>query len=212
MTMGSVSPRRGFRIFFDMFNQIDAGSAKRAHAGLGIGLALVGSVVEMHGGRVQAHSAGLGAGSEFTVRLPALAKAPPRAPAVAVAKREENGRSLRILLVEDNIDAGDTLSMLLRLKGHEVLLVRSGRTALEAGPAFRPEVVLCDIGLPGIDGYEVARGLRALPQFNGVLMCALTGYTPSEADQERPQQAGFSHHLIKPLSFDKLLELLETVH
>ena len=113
------------------------------------------------------------------------------------------------MIVEDNIDSGDTLSMLLRLEGHEVLLARSGITALEAGPAFRPEVVLCDIGLPGIDGYEVARRLRALPQFEGVTMCALTGFTPSEADRDRPQQAGFNHHFIKPVSFEKLLKLLK---
>ena len=102
--------------------------------------------------------------------------------------------------------------MLLRLEGHEVLLVRSGITALEAGPGFHPEVVLCDIGLPGIDGYEVARGLRALPQFDDVMMCALTGFTPSEADRDRPQQAGFSHHFVKPLAFGKLMELLATVN
>ena len=104
----------------------------------------VGSVVEMHGGRVQAHSSGLGKGSEFIVRLPALANAPMRVSEPADLNSNEKGRSLRILIVEDNIDSGDTLSMLLRLEGHDVLLMRSGITALEAGPAFRPEVVLCD--------------------------------------------------------------------
>ncbi len=166
----------------------------------------------MHGGRVQAHSAGLGKGSEFTVRLPALASGPVRATEAAAVKRKEIGRSLRILIVEDNIDSGDTLSMLLRLKGHDVLLVRSGITAVEAGPAFSPEVVLCDIGLPGMDGYEVARALCALPEMDGVTMCALTGFTPSEADRDRPQQAGFNHHFIKPISLDKLLEFLEAVN
>ena len=130
---------------------------------------------------------------------------------IATVPRKENGRSLRILIVEDNIDSGDTLSTLLRLRGHDVMLVRSGTTAVEIGPAYRPEVVLCDIGLPGIDGYEVARHFRALPEFANILMCALTGFTPSEADRDRPRQAGFNHHLIKPLSLDKLLGLLKSV-
>ena len=103
------------------------------------------------------------------------------------------------------------LSMLLRLDGHEVLLVRSGDIAVEVGPAFQPDVVLCDIGLPGIDGYEVAKRFRAIPQFERVLMCALTGFTPSEADRDRPRQAGFNHHLIKPVALGKLLAILKTV-
>jgi CheY-like chemotaxis protein len=124
----------------------------------------------------------------------------------------DKGRSLRILIVEDNIDSGDTLSMLLRLEGHDVLLTRSGIAALETGPPFRPQVVLCDIGLPGMDGYEVARELRALPHFDDVLMCALTGFTPSDADRDRPQQAGFNHHFIKPLKMDTLMKILKTVN
>jgi CheY-like chemotaxis protein len=116
------------------------------------------------------------------------------------------------LIVEDNIDSGDTLSSLLRLDGHDVLLVRSGIAALETGPAFRPEVVLCDIGLPGIDGYEVAMRLRALPHFEGVTMCALTGFMPSEADRDRPQRAGFNHYFVKPIQLDKLLSVLEAVN
>ena len=146
---------------FEMFSQIDGINKPRSHAGLGIGLALVGAVVEMHGGSVQARSAGLGEGSDFTVRLPALANAPPRVSKAVCTKPKEKGRPLRILIVEDNIDSGDTLSTLFQLEGHDVLLARSGLSALETGPAFRPEVVLCDIGLPGIDGYEVARRLRA---------------------------------------------------
>jgi CheY-like chemotaxis protein len=175
-------------------------------------LALVGSVVEMHGGRVQAHSSGLGTGSEFIVRLPALQNAPESGSKPADLNCNDKGRSLRILIVEDNIDSGDTLSMLLRLEGHDVLLARSGMTALETGPAFRPQVVICDIGLPGMDGYEVARELRTLPHFDDVLMCALTGFTPSEADRDRPQQAGFNHYFIKPLKLDTLMKVLETVN
>jgi PAS domain S-box-containing protein len=197
---------------FEMFSQIDAINKPRSHAGLGIGLALVGAVVEMHGGSVQARSAGLGEGSDFTVRLPALANAPARASKADAAKPKERGRPLRILIVEDNIDSGDTLSTLLRFEGHDVLLARSGVSALETGPAFCPEVVLCDIGLPGIDGYEVASRLRALPHFEGVAMYALTGFMPNEADCDRPQRAGFNHYFVKPIQLDKLLKLLEAVN
>jgi PAS domain S-box-containing protein len=194
---------------FEIFGQIDTGT-KRSHAGLGIGLALVASIIEMHGGRVQAQSAGLGEGSEFTVRLPVLAEQPAKRPAVAKLKPAVKEEPLQILIVEDNIDSGDTLAMLLRLEGHEVLLVRSGSMAIEAAPAFSPDVVLCDIGLPGVDGYEVARALRAMPQFKTTLLCALTGFTPSAADRDRPRPSGFDHHFVKPLALDKLLEILKT--
>jgi CheY-like chemotaxis protein/two-component sensor histidine kinase len=197
---------------FEMFSQIDAINKPRSHAGLGIGLALVGAVVEMHGGSVQARSAGLGEGSDFTVRLPALASAPARVWKPAPTKPKERRRPLRILIVEDNIDSGDTLSTLLRLEGHDVLLARSGVAALETGPSFRPEVVLCDIGLPGIDGYEVARRLRSLPHFEGVAMYALTGFMPSEADRGRPQRAGFNDYFVKPVQLDRLLKILEAVN
>ena len=105
----------------------------------------------------------------------------------------------------------DSLSMLLRLYGHEVRVARTGPTALEMAAAFRPDVVLLDIGLPGMDGYQVARRLRAKPEFKGVMLCALTGYTPSEADRQRPQQAGFDHYFVKPVSLEKLLGLLRTL-
>ena len=196
---------------FEMFSQIDAINKPRSHAGLGIGLALVATVVEMHGGSVQTRSAGLGKGSDFTVRLPALGSAPARLSKAASTKPRKSGRPLRILIVEDNIDSGDTLSSLLRLDGHEVLLARSGDTALEIGPAFRPEAVLCDIGLPGIDGYEVAQRLRTLPHFKKVTMCALTGFMPSETDRDRPQRAGFNHYLVKPIALDTLFKLLEVI-
>jgi CheY-like chemotaxis protein len=91
-----------------------------------------------------------------------------------------------------------------------VLLARSGVSAVEAAPEYSPDVVLCDLGLPGIDGYEVAHALRAMPQFKSTLLCALTGFTPSEADRDRPQQAGFDHHFVKPLALDRLLEILNT--
>ena len=115
----------------------------------------------------------------------------------------------RVLVVEDNIDSGDSLSLLLRLHGHEVLVARTGPSALEVAPAFRPNVVLCDIGLPGMDGYQVAQRLREKPEFKEVLLCALTGWTPSEADSDRPHRAGFDHHFVKPVDLKKLLEVLD---
>jgi two-component system CheB/CheR fusion protein len=112
------------------------------------------------------------------------------------------------LIIEDNVDAGDSLSLLLRLDGYEVLVARSGPTALDVAPAFQPHVVLLDIGLPGMDGYQVAERLRGLPEFKSVLLCALTGHTPSGADEDRPQQAGFDHHFVKPVNLKKLSALL----
>jgi CheY-like chemotaxis protein len=174
---------------FGLFTQVD-GSLNRSHGGLGIGLALVRTLVEMQGGRVTAASGGLGTGSEFAVKLPALdgAAAPPMATTLEASGRL--GNSLRVLVVEDNVDAGDSLSMLLRLHGHQVLVARTGPSALQMAAAFRPSLVLLDIGLPGMDGYEVARRLRADPGFAGVTLCALTGYTPTEADRLKPNRAG----------------------
>jgi CheY-like chemotaxis protein len=103
------------------------------------------------------------------------------------------------------------LSMLLRLYGHEVLVARTGPTALEVAAGFRPALVLCDIGLPGMDGYEVARRMRTDPALSGATLCALTGYTPSDADKQRPQQGGFDHHFVKPISLEVLLTLLKSL-
>ncbi len=110
-----------------------------------------------------------------------------------------------------DIDAGDSLSMFLRLHGHEALVARTGPTALELASVFHPALVLLDIGLPGMDGYEVARRLRADGSLTGMTLCALTGYTPSEADRLRPQQAGFDRHFVKPLDLDLLLALLKSL-
>ena len=116
-----------------------------------------------------------------------------------------------MLVVEDNVDAADSLSMLLRLYGHDVQVARTGPTALEMASASRPDVVLLDIGLPGMDGYQVARHLRERPEFQGVMLCALTGYTPSDADRLRHQESGFDHYFVKPVSLEKLTELFEKV-
>jgi CheY-like chemotaxis protein len=196
---------------FELFTQVDH-TLSRSHGGLGVGLALVRTLVEMHDGRVQAYSAGLNRGSEFTVILPALPSVPDGETKVVLLQRARPiGPSLRVLVVEDNVDAGDSLSLLLRLYGHDVLVARTGPSALEVASAFKPNVVLLDIGLPGMDGFQVAERLRAKPEFKNVLLCALTGFTPSEADRDRPQKTGFDHHFVKPVSTEQLLEVFKGV-
>jgi CheY-like chemotaxis protein/two-component sensor histidine kinase len=204
-----MSPEMLPRIF-DLFTQVDH-TLSRSHGGLGVGLALVRTLVEMHDGRVQAYSAGLNEGSEFTVILPVLSTVPEHVPQAVLERARPTGPSLRVLVVEDNVDAGDSLSLLLRLYGHEVLVARTGPSALQVASAFQPNLVLLDIGLPGMDGYQVAERLRERPEFKNVFLCALTGFTPSEADRDRPQQAGFDHHFVKPVSSKQLLELFEVV-
>ncbi len=195
---------------FELFTQVD-GSLGRSYGGLGIGLALARNLVEMHEGRLQASSAGLGKGCEFSVKLPLLLEPPMREAKVVLEPGPNAGRSVHVLIVEDSVDAADSLSLLLRLYGHEVRVAHSGPTALEMAAADRPDMVLLDIGLPGMDGYQVARRLRERPEFKDVMMCALTGYTPSEADHQRQQETGFDHYFVKPLDLTKLLELIERV-
>jgi two-component system CheB/CheR fusion protein len=194
---------------FELFTQVD-GSLGRSYGGLGIGLALARNLIEMHDGRLQASSAGLGKGCEFTVKLPLLLKPSVPESKTALEPGQSTVRSLRLLVVEDNVDAGDSLSLLLRLYGHEVQLARSGPSALEIAGGFRPDVVLLDIGLPGIDGYEVAKRLRERPDFKDVILCALTGFTPSESDRQRQQETGFNHYFIKPVDLKRLFELFAT--
>ncbi len=195
---------------FELFTQID-GSFGRSYGGLGIGLALARNLVEMHGGRLEAISAGLGTGCEFTIVLPALLDPSSQETKVALDAGQSVGRPLRVLVVEDSVDAADSLSLLLRLYGHDVQVARTGPTALEMPPTYRPDVVLLDIGLPGMDGYQVARRLRERPEYKDVMICALTGYTPSEADRQRQQETGFNHYYVKPVELAKLLELFNTV-
>ena len=195
---------------FELYTQID-GSLGRSHGGLGIGLALASNIVEMHEGRLQATSEGLGLGCEFAIKLPLLLE--PSVPDVktVVKPNQPTRRSLSVLVVEDNIDAGDVLSMILQLHGHQVNLARTGPKALEMAAVSRPDVVLLDIGLPGMDGYEVAKRLRAEPEFRDVMLCALTGYTPSEADQQFQQEIGFNHYFVKPVTVAKLVDLFKTI-
>ncbi len=188
---------------FDLFVQADR-SLDRAQGGLGIGLTLVRHVVELHGGSVTANSAGEGCGSEFTVRLAAAAPNPGRVkPVPAAAAR----RPLRVVIVEDNVDARDMLQMLLSVEGHEVDIAEDGRQGLALIQRVQPQVALIDIGLPLMNGYELARALRSDPGGQLPMLVALTGYGQLE-DRQRALAAGFDEHLIKPVDLDALCKLI----
>ena len=189
---------------FDAFTQEER-SPDRAQGGLGIGLALVRSLTELHGGRVEAKSAGRGKGSEFVVYLPALLEAPVETPTVRKNGDAELPKR-RILVVDDNIDSAETLGLLLRLSGHEVKTAYSGQSALELARLDRPEIVMLDIGMPGMDGLEVARRLREVAGLKDVLLIAMTGYGQDE-DRRRTEGAGFNSHLVKPIDLEQLNSL-----
>jgi two-component system CheB/CheR fusion protein len=195
---------------FEPFVQSE-GSLARSEGGLGIGLTLVRSLVEMHGGRVEAHSPGLGQGSEFVVRLPARAPAEkatglpgiPRMPALPDMPEiprdaSFSARGLRVLVVEDNVDAAESLAALLRLWGHDVRVVHDGLDAIEEARRQHPEVVLLDIGLPGLDGYQVAKRMHEDAELDGALLVAMTGYGQPD-DRRRSREAGIHHHFVKPV-------------
>jgi signal transduction histidine kinase/CheY-like chemotaxis protein len=189
---------------FDLFVQADHATTK-TQGGLGIGLTLVKNLVEMHGGSVTAHSRGLGEGSEFVVRLP-LAKHEPLLP----EPEENNEKQIvslksghRLLVVDDNHDAAESLAMLLQLQGHDVKVVNDGRSALEVAETFRPHLVFLDIGMPGMDGYEVACKLRQTPGLEKTTLAALTGWG-QHSDRRRTAEAGFDHHLVKPPEPDEV--------
>jgi PAS domain S-box-containing protein len=184
---------------FDVFIQGDR-SLARSQGGLGIGLTLVKRLVEMHGGTVAVSSAGLGEGSEFVIRLPALSKAPiTRAPdRPGIQPRVTDALRRRVLVVDDNVDAAQSIAMILKLGGYDVHCVHDGPSALKAAQAYRPDVVVLDIGLPGMSGYEVAQRLREQPEFKRIPLVAVTGYGQDE-DRRLSKEAGIDHHLTKPV-------------
>ncbi len=188
---------------FDLFIQAER-SLARSQGGLGVGLTLVKKLVEMHGGTVTAASPGLGQGSEFVVRLPAVVE-PPSAgvenPPARAARPAGSRR--RVLVVDDNVDAAESAALLLRMWGHEVRVIHDGPAVLQAVRRFRPDVVLLDIGLPGMSGYDVARQLRSQPEGKGLVLAALTGYGQEE-DRRKSREAGFDFHLTKPPNPDTL--------
>jgi PAS domain S-box-containing protein len=185
---------------FQPFTQAETTLA-RTKGGLGLGLALVKALVEMHGGAVSVESEGVGRGAEFTVRFP-LDAGSPRAAGRPPGERAA-GPARRVLVIEDNVDGAETLREVLELSGHAVEVAHSGAAGIEKARGFGPEVVLCDIGLPGMDGYEVARRMRADPAFGSATLVALTGYAGPE-DVARARDAGFDHHLAKPPSVEEL--------
>jgi CheY-like chemotaxis protein len=192
---------------FDLFTQAER-SLDRSQGGLGIGLCLVQRLVEMHGGRVEISSV-LGKGSEFVVYLPVMTT-----PAVRHASASDNtaepiGPSLRVLVVDDNADAAQSLEMLLTALGHDIRTAPDGPTAIRVALDYLPDVVLLDLGLPGIDGFEVARRMRQQPLLAGVVVVAMTGYG-QDSDRQLSQEAGFDHHLVKPPNFEQLRQILAT--
>jgi two-component system CheB/CheR fusion protein len=195
---------------FEMFTQGDH-SLERSRGGLGIGLTLVRSLVQMHGGSVEALSEGPGRGSEFVVRLPLADDAAPEPAAKAAAPPVEAGSAgpRRILVVDDNPDQAQSLGMLLKLMGHEVRLAYSGPEALQEAAAFVPDVALVDIGLPGMSGYEVARHIRAQPRLSHLVLVAQTGWGQDE-DRRRSQEAGFDYHFVKPVTPEAIEEIIRT--
>ncbi|MDE2051247.1 MAG: response regulator, partial [Gammaproteobacteria bacterium] len=196
-----IAPELLQRIF-DLFVQGDR-TLDRAEGGLGIGLCVVKRLIEMHRGEVTAESPGLGLGATFRIRLPRIER--PHADASQAAETETAPK--RVLVVDDNADAAESLAMLLSLQGHETRVALSGREALEAMETFRPDVALLDLGLPKPDGYELAARIRAMPQLRGIRLVALTGYGRSE-DRQRTEAAGFDDHLVKPVDLAALTRTL----
>ena len=194
---------------FDMFMQADR-SLERSQGGLGIGLTLVKRLTEMHGGTISAHSEGTGQGSEFTVRLPLAATQPHGAGQPPIRHAPASLPQRRVLVVDDNKDAATSLGMLLKFLGTDVQVTHDGPTALAIIESYRPDVVLLDIGMPGMDGFEVARQVRKRVDFNNIMLIALTGWGQSE-DRDRTRDAGFDHHLVKPADITALQSLLTAI-
>src|SRR5581483_9219325 len=198
---------------FEMFSQIEP-ALERSQGGLGIGLALVRGLVELHGGTIEARSAGIGRGSEFIIRLP-VAEAHAEAPQEPVDgdQKIRTVRPIRILVVDDNRDAADSLTIMLRMTGHQTQTAYDGLEAVQAAATFRPQVVLLDIGLPKMSGYEAARHIREQPWGKGMALIALTGWGQEE-NKRRALEAGFDHHLTKPVeaaALEKLLAMINPV-
>ena len=192
---------------FEMFTQVDT-SLERSQGGLGIGLTLVKRLVELHGGSVTAESAGAGHGSTFTVRLPALPENAPAAGIVAEPPSQPRG-PLKILVADDNADSAESLALMLGILGHEVRTAGDGEVAVALAESFRPNVILTDIGMPKLNGYDVARLVRAMPWAEATVVAALTGWGQDD-DKERSRGAGVDYHLVKPVDLDALNRVLAT--
>lgn len=193
---------------FELFTQVDR-TFDRSQGGLGIGLALVRQLIAMHGGSVESFSAGENQGTTIVARLPAAPGVPAAAPSAGPTPDTAEA-SGRVLVVDDNADVGDSLAELLEMVGYQTAVARNGNDAIALAASHRPRIALVDIGLPDIDGHEVARRLRADPQHQGLFLIALTGWG-QEDDRRRSREAGFDQHLVKPVDIDRLLDMLNNV-
>ena len=211
---GTGIPPDQLERIFEMFTQVDR-SVRRAQGGLGIGLTLVRRLVGMHGGSIEARSAGLGKGSEFVVRLP-VADGTEEVARAADAELERpvaagsGSPKPRMLVVDDNTDTALSLATLLEIEGHEVFTAHDGLAAIESAHAHRPDVVLLDIGLPKLDGHEACGRIRSQPWGKKMIVIAVTGWGQDE-DRRKSQDAGFDGHLVKPVDYDQLAELLRSL-
>jgi PAS domain S-box-containing protein len=194
---------------FDMFNQVGH-NRSRAQGGLGIGLSLVRQLVEMHGGRVVASSSGAGEGSTFTVELPLAESSSEPGVAVQLQKAAQPGRALRVLVVDDNVDAAETLASILELNGHTTEVAHNGQQAIQTAQEFQPEVAFLDIGMPGMNGHQTALAMRKIAGLEEVVLIALTGWG-DEHDRALSRNAGFDHHLTKPAQLETVDELLSQI-
>jgi CheY-like chemotaxis protein len=204
-------PPQALPRIFEMFTQ--AGRENESRSGLGIGLTLVKRLVEMHGGTITAHSEGRGKGSEFVIRIPVALSRAPQANTPVKTKlkpRKEGKKPIRILVVDDNQDSADSLGMLMKLLGNDVRVVNDGLAAVEVANEFEPQVVLLDIGLPTLNGYEAARKIRKQAWGSKATLIAVTGWGET-VDRQRSKKAGFDHHLVKPVEPDVLTTLLATL-
>jgi signal transduction histidine kinase len=191
---------------FELFSQLDR-SLEKSQGGLGIGLNIVKRLVEMHGGTIDARSDGPGRGSEFAVRLPVAADAAPPLPTAERDGPAAPDSPLRVLIVDDNADGADSLAIILRIVGNDTRTAYDGQEGVELAEAFRPDVVLFDIGMPKLNGYEACRRVRERPWASSVVLIAVTGWGQEE-DRQRSRDAGFDHHMVKPVDPNALMKLL----
>jgi signal transduction histidine kinase/DNA-binding response OmpR family regulator len=202
---GTGIPSHMLPRIFELFLQIDS-SIERAQGGLGIGLTLVKKLVEMHDGRITAHSQGLQQGSEFRIRLP-LIEPPARQEKTAAVVEEGPAKTLRVLVVDDNEASAKTMGWMMEMLGHQVRLAHDGPTAITLANSYKPDVVLLDIGLPGMNGYEVCMALKQEPSCQNTIFIAQTGWGQKE-HRDRSRQAGFDHHLVKPVDLETLKDIV----
>jgi CheY-like chemotaxis protein len=179
----------------------------RSQGGLGVGLTLVKRLVELHGGSIEAHSEGSGKGSEFTVRLPRIVESGPEPRKHEINETAATAQGLRILVVDDNRDNADSLRIMLQIMGHDTQIADDGLAAIEIAEEFRPDIVLLDIGMPNLNGYDACRHIRNQPWGKGMVLIAQTGWGQDE-DRRRTHATGFDYHLVKPVNYEDLVNLL----